>query len=307
MIEKIIESFIKTDDFKKELESAPLVPDFDKYLEDNLTDEEKEKLHKNRYGIPKKKEAIKTSADLKEFYNGFPSIDSRLFQLQAEFFKEPIIDEYLKPDEKQTVTVSAISDIDKIYRDLKDSVNAPEIDRYKEPEISAKAILCLVNKMNSNCANQVVEWMLSDKDIAFQMYLWQKKDLNFPEHEYKRRWEAMKRIFDLTIKDNFRIKKSLPSKKIRDKVKLKDYLNHPLYSQLVSGLVTELQSLARKGHWMDLTTTLIESQRNGKIQKFINGGRLNKKDFLKEIMGKDYTETDYKAFDKVYPKKSEIE
>lgn len=193
---KIIEAFKQTDDFKKELRESEKIPDFEKYLDERLSADEKTQLHKERFEI------------------GFGStVESKVHNMHMEFMRSDAKNNYTKFHFERTRSIITIREIENIYRAFKNEVNNNDTDRYKEPEITAKTILHLLQKLNEDLSQKIIGVLLEDNDISIQMYVWQKKDLNFSETKYRSTWEAMKRNFNLTLIEN--------SPKTKPKVQIK--------------------------------------------------------------------------------------
>ena len=182
---KIIEGFLKTDDFKKELRESEKIPDFEKYLDERLSADEKTQLHKERFEI------------------GFGStVESKVHNIHIEFMRSDAKNNYTKFHPDKTHSITTIREIEKVYRAFKDEVNNNDTDRYKEPEITAKTILHLLQKLNEDLSQKIIEKLIEDNDISIQMYVWHKGDANFCERKYRTTWEAMKRNFNLTLIEN---------------------------------------------------------------------------------------------------------
>lgn len=193
---KIMEAFKQTDDFKKELRESEKIPDFEKYLDERLSADEKTQLHKERFEI------------------GFGStVESKVHNMHMEFMRSDAKNNYTKFHFERTRSIITIREIESIYRAFKNEVNNNDTDRYKEPEITAKTILHLLQKLNEDLSQKIIGVLLEDNDISIQMYVWQKKDLNFSETKYRSTWEAMKRNFNLTLIEN--------SPKTKPKVQIK--------------------------------------------------------------------------------------
>lgn len=196
MMTKIMEAFKQTDDFKKELRESEKIPDFEKYLDERLSADEKTQLHKERFEI------------------GFGStVESKVHNMHMEFMRSDSKNNYTKFHFERTRSIITIREIESIYRAFKNEVNNNDTDRYKEPEITAKTILHLLQKLNEDLSQKIIGVLLEDNDISIQMYVWQKKDLNFSETKYRSTWEAMKRNFNLTLIEN--------SPKTKPKVQIK--------------------------------------------------------------------------------------
>lgn len=196
MMTKIMEAFKQTDDFKKELRESEKIPDFEKYLDERLSADEKTQLHKERFEI------------------GFGStVESKVHNMHMEFMRSDAKNNYTKFHFERTRSIITIREIESIYRAFKNEVNNNDTDRYKEPEITAKTILHLLQKLNEDLSQKIIGVLLEDNDISIQMYVWQKKDLNFSETKYRSTWEAMKRNFNLTLIEN--------SPKTKPKVQIK--------------------------------------------------------------------------------------
>lgn len=185
MMTKIIEAFKQTDDFKKELRESEKIPDFEKYLDERLSADEKTQLHKERFEI------------------GFGStVESKVHNMHMEFMRSDAKNNYTKFHFERTRSIITVREIESIYRAFKNEVNNNDTDRYKEPEITAKTILHLLQKLNNDLSQKIIGVLLEDNDISIQMYVWQKKDLNFSETKYRSTWEAMKRNFNLILIEN---------------------------------------------------------------------------------------------------------